>query len=110
MKDFFEFPDWYENKEIFGHYKCKEDGEEYFATSYNDILGWYEYEISIGRRKEDLTIFGRAIKEENKIFFIENIKIFQGRVLVSRFDINTHKYIFDSYSKEMFLEKFEIKE
>ena len=110
MKDFPEFPDWYENKEIYGHYKCKENGEKYFATSYNDILGWYEYEISKGKKKENLTIFGKPIKEEKKIFFIGKISIYQGRVLVAKFDIHTHKYVFYSYGKEIFLEKFKKEE
>lgn len=110
MKDFPEFPTWYKNREIYGHYKHKEDGEKYFATSYNDILGWYEYEISKGKMKEKLTIFGKPIKEENKIFFIGKISICQGRILVTKFDIHTHKYIFCSYGKEVFLEKFEKEE
>ncbi len=110
MEVFLKFPVWYENKEIYGHYKCKEDGNKYFATSYNDILGWYEYTLPRRRNKEELKIMNKPIKEKNKIFFIENIKIYQGRVLVVRFDTCKHKYIFHSYSKEKFLEKFEREE
>ena len=63
-----------------------------------------------GKRKENLTIFGKPIKEEKKIFFIGKISIYQGRVLVAKFDIHTHKYVFYSYGKEIFLEKFKKEE